>query len=573
MASEAFDVNMLIGGQAGQGMQTSGQLLAKSLLKLGFYISTLQSFHSRIRGGHNYYQIRLASTPINCMTRSVDVLLAFDENTLWEHQGELHADSLSIFNSEKIKVDHGKLKGRLLELSMSQVYPEAVTDEIFTNVVYVGVLAGLLNCPEAEVESVIGETFNKGAGVLEKNVAGYRAGRKFVQDAKVSNPRLTNVHPEKQERSLVLHGNEAIALGALAAGCRFYTAYPMTPASTILETMAHYMSQAQVVVEQAEDEIAALNMVLGASFAGVRAMTGTSGGGFSLMVEAVSLAGMLEIPAVIALAMRPGPATGLPTRTEQGDLEFAIHAGHGEFARVLLSPGTHAECFYQTTHAFNLADRYHVPVLVLTDQYLSDWYTRVPEFKMEQVTRDYGPMVEGKADYARYALTDNGVSPRMVPGRGEGLVVVDSDEHTQGGHLTEDLAVREKMVKKRLQKIEGLKREYFMPEVMGTGQDTLVMCWGSNRGVVADVVAHFQQLGKAVTWMHFKQVWPLPEERLRPLLSAYRHLVMVENNATGQFARVLQGETGVTIAQRILKYDGKPFLFEDLLTALEKLLV
>jgi 2-oxoglutarate ferredoxin oxidoreductase subunit alpha len=570
MAQGTFDVNVLIGGQAGQGMQTSGQLLAKSLLKLGFFVSTLQSYHSRIRGGHNYYQIRLASEPVHSMTRHVDILLAFDKNTLLEHQGELKADSICIYNTEKIEVDTSRLKGRFLTLAMSQVFPEAVANEIFTNVVYLGALAELLNCPDAEVEKIVAGSFKKGEEVVEKNIAAYRAGRKFARDAKFGGAALAEVRPTAPGRSLVLHPNEAIALGALAAGCKFYTAYPMTPSSTILETMAQYMSAAKVVVEQAEDEVAALNMVLGASFAGVRAMTGSSGGGFALMVEALSLAGMLEVPAVIALAMRPGPATGLPTRTEQGDLEFAIYAGHGEFARALLSPGTHEECFYFTAHAFNLADRYHIPAFVLTDQHLSDLYTNVPGLDLKKITRDPGPMAGEDAQQLTYQLTADGVSPRLIPGRGPGLVVVDSDEHTEDGHLTEDLEVRKKMVEKRLRKVELLKREYIMPEVQGALKDHLVMCWGSNRGVALDVVAYLQKQGKRVSFMHFKQVWPLPGERLRALLLEYKNLIMVENNATGQFARVLQAETGVEIPRRVLKYDGKPFLFEDLLEALEK---
>jgi 2-oxoglutarate ferredoxin oxidoreductase subunit alpha len=290
------------------------------------------------------------------------------------------------------------------------------------------------------------------------------------------------------------------------------------------------------------------------------------------MVEALSLAGMLELPAVIALAQRPGPATGLPTRTEQGDLEFALHAGHGEFARAVLSPGTHAECFYHTAHAFNLADRYHVPVLILTDQYLSDLYTNVPEFDLGKIIRDPGPLSPGDAASMTYQLTADGVSPRIIPGRGQALAVADSDEHTEDGHLTENLEVRKKMVEKRLKRVELLKREYLLPELAGTGKDYLVICWGSNRGVALDVVAHFQQKGKRVSMLHFKQVWPLPAERLRAQLLEYKNLIMVENNATGQFARVLQAETGVEIPNRVLKYDGKPFLFEDLQEALEKIL-
>jgi len=358
-------------------------------------------------------------------------------------------------------------------------------------------------------------------------------------------------------------------MGIIASDCKLYTAYPMTPSSSILEVLAEYENKTGIVIEQAEDEIAALNMVLGASYAGIRAMTGTSGGGFSLMVEALSLAGMTETPAVILVGQRPGPATGLPTRTEQGELEFVSHAGHGEFPRVVLAPGNLEECFFLTAQAFNLAEKYQVPVLILTDQYLADLYGNVGTLELERVRIERGKIITGTPEYRRYELTADGISPRAFPGKCPGVVIADSDEHTEDGHLTENLGVRTQMVQKRLKKNDGLLRECLPPEFYGSYKENIVLCWGSNYGVCLDAVNALQKKGRKVSLAYFKQVWPLNGEILTPILSQYRNLILVENNATGQFARLLRGETSIHIERKILKYSGLPYYLDELVELLE----
>lgn len=563
MDPKAFDYVITIGGAAGQGMQTLGVLLAKTFLKLGYYLSTLQSYQSRIRGGHNYFQLRISSNPVHSLRQGTDLLVALDQNTIGEHCRDLSRRAVVVFDQAKIKPDG--ICGQALGLDLNRVFPQAKENEIFANIVYLGVLSGLLGCPAEPVELLLDAAFGKkGEAVIAQNRAAFRAGLGFIQAEEAWKNRFLAHVPSRPAPSLVVHGNQAIALGAAAAGCRFFSAYPMTPSTSLFETVAGFASQNGIVVEQAEDEVAALNMVLGASYAGVRAMTGTSGGGFSLMVEALSLAGMLECPAVIVNAQRPGPATGLPTRTEQADLEFVIHAGHGEFPRVVLAPGTLEECFWLTVRAFNLADRYQIPVILLTDQYLADLYGNVKPFEVEKVTRDRGSVVLPEASYARYRLTPNGISPRAFPGKGPGVVIADSDEHTEDGHLTEDLKVRTRMNAKRLAKFNGLRRDLLKPSVFGTAKDNLVICWGSSLGPCLDAVQQLSAQGKKISLMHFSQLWPLEETKLKTWLAPYKNLVCVEGNAGGQFCRLLRAEAGIHVHAKILRSDGRPFLQDEL---------
>jgi 2-oxoglutarate ferredoxin oxidoreductase subunit alpha len=571
MAFKEFDYSILIGGEAGQGIQTIGYLLAKVFLKFGYSISTYQSYQSRIRGGHNYMQIRVASRPVHSVNTQIDILIALDANSVTEHCGQMPADGLIIYDAEKVKP--ASLCARSLGLEISKISSEAAALDVLVNTLFLGILMGLMNCPAEPVKEMLRRYFHgKSDAIIQKNLQVFDEGLAYIQKDKEWAGKFGAPLPEKPGVSMAILGNQAIALGAVAANCKFFTAYPMTPSSTILDTMAEMMQTADLVVEQAEDEIAALNMVLGASYAGVRAMTGSSGGGFSLMVEALSLAGIIECPAVIAVAQRPGPATGLPTRTQQGELEFLIYAGHGEFPRVVLAPGNISECFYFTSLAFNLADRYQIPVLIMTDQYLADLFENTIPFDPAKIAIDRGKIVKAEGNYLRYQITPDGVSPRAFPGTGPGLVVVDSDEHTEDGHLTEDLKVRVQMVEKRMAKNKGLIAEMLMPEIVGTDKENALLCWGSNVGVGRDAVELLNSQGKKISLIHFKQLWPLDEKRITDLLGQYNNLIVFENNATGQLAHLLRAETSIHIQNRILKYDGQPFFLNELVLEVRKLM-
>jgi 2-oxoglutarate ferredoxin oxidoreductase subunit alpha len=358
-------------------------------------------------------------------------------------------------------------------------------------------------------------------------------------------------------------------MGAIAGGCNFIAAYPMSPSTGVLVFLAKHASQFGLIAEQAEDEIAAINMALGAWYAGARAMVSTSGGGFALMTEGVSLAGMLESPIVIHLAQRPGPATGLPTRTEQGDLELALYAGHGEFPRIILAPGRIEDAFFLTQKAFNLADKYQVPVFVLTDQYFMDSYYNMPSLDLSHA-RIEKHVVKTTKEYRRYELTANGISPRGIPGFGEGLVSVDSDEHDTEGHITEDLDLRTKMVDKRLTKAEVMASDAIPPELVGPKDyKTVIVGWGSTHNVINEAM---QNLGRDdVAFLHFKQVYPLPKET-PDFLSKAERTVIIENNATCQFGKLIKLNTGIDIENRILKYNGLSFSVKEVTEKLKGVL-
>jgi 2-oxoglutarate ferredoxin oxidoreductase subunit alpha len=368
-----------------------------------------------------------------------------------------------------------------------------------------------------------------------------------------------------------LDGNQALALGAILGGCQFMAGYPMTPATSILNYFSEAASKLPIHFEQAEDEIAAINMVLGASYAGVRSMAATSGGGFALMQEGVSLAGMTETPVVIAVSQRPGPATGLPTRTEQGDLNFILNAGHGEFPRIILAPGAIGEMIVLTRKSFDLADRYQIPVFILTDQYFADSVQICDEeIPMDPGSREYR---EFDGTYKRYQLTEEGVSPLTYPGISEALVRLDSDEHDEEGKITEDQGMRIRMTNKRRNKIALMRKAAVLPSFYGDRDAAVfLLCWGSTKHIVMEAAERLTGEGTPVAVLHFGQVYPLTPEMVAPYHLEAKRLVGVENNAGGQFARLLKNELGLAVDHCVLKYDGDCFTVEELLQTLKGVL-
>jgi 2-oxoglutarate ferredoxin oxidoreductase subunit alpha len=438
------------------------------------------------------------------------------------------------------------------------------------NTVAVGAVMGMLGMELDVVLAIVKDTFQKKGGeVVKENIAAAMAGHDYAirQCEKCS----FSVSPLAKPKMLIA-GNDAIGLGALASGCRFYSAYPMTPSTGIMDYMAGKETDYGIIVEQAEDEIAAINMALGASFGGVRAMTGTSGGGFALMVEGLSLAAMTETPVVIALGQRPGPATGLPTRTEQGELQFALYTAHGEFPRIIFAPGTPEQAFYLTNKAFDLTEKYQIPVIILTDQYLADSQWTYEGFDAGRLNyTDYrlrGEAFNKLSDYKRHAFTDDGVSPLAVPGDAKHVVVTDSDEHDEEGHIIEDAATRVRMTEKRIfKKLPNIMKEIAPPLLYGSpGPEIVLVGWGSTFGVMkeaVDLLSNEQRIGL----LHFSELFPFPSTDAFDYLNVLRNArlaVCVENNATGQFARLMRAETGYEFAARINRYDGRPFTLESL---------
>jgi len=543
-------INLCICGEAGQGLVTIGQLLAKCLVRAGYHIVVTQSYQSRIRGGHNAFFIRVGASPITAPVGPIDLLVPLNEESIEIHRGEMAADGW-IFRD----ADYGMDGDRNLPVPYA-----SFGGGIYVNIAAFAVTGCLLGLDTSLMEGMVREAFGKkGDAASEKNLSVLARTVEWAKNLDIDFKGLPA--PASPSRRMMVNGNEAIALGAVAAGVRCGFFYPMTPATSIILTLIKHAREAGIVMEQAEDEIAAVNMAIGASFCGARSMVATSGGGYALMTEGVSLAAMTETPLVIAIAQRPGPATGLPTRTEQGDLEFVLHGGHGEFPRAVFAPGDVTACFALTVKAFDVAEASQGPVFILTDQFLADSYRAVEPFTWPEATgnpaerdREISP-----EDYQRYALTDDGVSPRAFPGQSGALVVADSDEHTEAGHITEDLRLRPRMVRKRLRKMARIREAVVPPVFSGDASpELLFVCWGSTMGAVEEAVETLRREGRRAAMLHFSQVWPLRPGDFMDTLESAEKVVAVEGNATSQFARLIRRETGFAITRHVNRYDGLP---------------
>ncbi len=542
-------IDILIGGEAGQGLATVGSLLARSLASRGYEILATQTYLSRIRGGHNTYQIRAGLSSPRSPGEDFDLILALDRETIPLHGHRLESGGLVIGDQEIVDASlAGTMAVPFREMGPSRTM----------NVSALGVLTHVAGLPLDVVESEVRWAFSKAGGkILDDNVAALRAGYGWAE--KQDKGRRGLPPPGRKKKRMLMTGNDAIALGALASGLKFCAYYPMTPATSIVLAVTRFSEAMGCVVEQAEDEISAVNMAVGASFAGAPSLVATSGGGFALMTEGVSLAGMTETPIVIAVAQRPGPATGLPTRTEQADLNLVLYAGHGEFPRAVLTPTSVEECFLATKRAFYLSEKYQTPVFVLTDQHLADSLATIPPLPAE--TGDAGPATadpaEVQAPYRRYALTQDGISPRLLPGFSHHLVRADSDEHNEEGVIEEDPANRILMHEKRLRKGAGMEQEVMEPHLHGgEGFQTLLVCWGSSRGAVEDCIDHLRSEGIMASSLSLPQVWPLPKSALAKWTQKAEKVIFVEGNATGQLARLVRAETGIESHGMITRYDG-----------------
>lgn len=485
-----MDYTIKIGGEAGQGIQTIGDTLARVFSRTGYHVFTHQDYESRIRGGHNFFQIRFSDKPISASMEKIDILVALDKEGISLHEKELSANGYIIYDSSSLKQKYEK--PYFFDIPFVELAIKDGGNRIRANTVATGAVLGMLGMKLNILLDIIKDTFKKkGEDVIKENTKAATAGYDFA--VKACTGCSFSLGKSSQPKMLIA-GNEAIGLGAVASGCKFYSGYPMTPSTGIMLYVASKAKEYGIVVEQSEDEIAAINMALGASFAGVRAMTASSGGGFALMVEGLSLAGMTETPIVIALAQRPGPATGFPTRTEQGDLLFTLHTAHGEFPRIIFAPGTAEQAFYLTNKAFDLAEKYQAPAFILTDQYLADSQWTFEGFDIKKLKyTDYrlrGDSFKKLASYKRHALTDTAVSPLAVPGDAKHVVVTDSDEHGEEGHIVEDAETRIKMVQKRLfKKLPLIRQEIEPPFLYGDAKPEIVIAgWGSTYGVMKEAV-------------------------------------------------------------------------------------
>lgn len=565
--------NIKIGGEAGQGLVSIGNILLRAITQEGWYLFAHQDYESRIRGGHNFFQIRLADQPVATWQKEIDAVVALDETTVTLAQGELRSGSFIIYDPDVLG-DAAKAlihQPNYIGLPFVRIAEELGQPKIMANAVAAGAVWALLS----EDVSILQETLrfmfsNRGDDIVRGNQKVAQAG--FDKVRAIIGEHAKPAKPDHPGPRLLLKGNDALPMGALAAGLKFMSAYPMTPATGVTEFIAHHGKEASVVMEQTEDEISAINMAIGASFTGVRSMTATSGGGFALMTEALGLAGSAEIPIVVINAQRPGPSTGLPTRTEQGDLSYAVAMSFGDFPRAVLAPGDVEEAFYLMGNAFNLAEEYQMPVVVLSDQHLADSYTTVAPFDLAKVEIRRGNVVSGEAagpGYLRYKFTDDGISPRLYPGFGEGAVVAAGDEHDEAGHLIEDGEARMKMMEKRMAKQKLVEANALEPIFCGAEEpDAMLIGFGSTKGAIAEAVQILNNGGCKVRGVHLPQVFPLPSS-LEAILQHPGRKFIVEGNYSGQLEALIASRFAWKPTGSIRRYDGRPINAEYILSKLQ----
>lgn len=555
------DISILIGGAAGQGIQTIGSLLTQVCHAAGLFIFSMDDFQSRIRGGHNFHLLRVSNQPVSAPNLNVDIIVAIDENTALLHQDKINPGGIVLLNGDQ-KITPENNETQIYPINFDQMAKDS-GGQITVNSVAAGSVLSLLGASFSQIKPALKKRFGTSSEqILKMNIEACKKG--FEAGEKITFLQTFDFTPQSHTHK-VMTGAKAAALGALMSDCRFFPFYPMSPATSIISNASAYQDQLPVVIEQAEDEIAAINMAIGASFAGIRSLTATSGGGFCLMTEALGLAAMTETPIVIIEAQRPGPSTGLATRTAQADLLFAIHASHDEFPRFVFAPGGVLETFETVKRAFYLSEKYQVPAIVLMDQFLADSSRTEPD--LFQVGDEHQPFLNDETNlyqdqpYLRYRLTKSGVSPRQTPCNSDALVRAAGNEHTQEGLTTEDPGIRTRMVDKRFKKQIGMKQETKMPSLFCQESAFSLVGWGSSKGSIMEACLHLREEGIDVGWIIFEDLWPLDEKQLKQILEN-KKMIMVEGNATSQLGSLINLLTGIEYHASILKYDGRPFFPE-----------
>ncbi len=559
------EATIVLTGAAGQGIKTIESLLAELFLRSGHHIFSTQEIMSRIKGGYNSTELIVSESGSSCFRKRIDFMISLKQGGLNRLEDRISSNTVIIHDPGE-ETPESITRGISCPVELEKEAKEA-GNKIFKNVIAAGIIGGIFQLEEDVTEELIREYFE--GKKPDDNIKAFKRGRDLGQEITEKEEISININKSSEtEKHSLLNGTQAVGMGAVNGGCNFISSYPMSPSTGVLTYLAKHSSSERILVEQAEDEISAINMGLGAWYAGARAMVSTSGGGFALMEEGLSLSGMTETPIVIHLAQRPGPATGLPTRTEQGDLNMALYAGHGEFPRIIFSPGTPQQGLRLSAKAFDMADKYQVPVFILTDHYFLNSYsdTTIQEMKRSDA-KEY--TIKTDETYKRYAFSDKGISPRGIPGYGEGLVKVDSDEHDEEGYITEDFTTRKKMVEKRMSKLDSYKKDSEPPELIGSGDfKTLILCWGSTYQIVKEALDTIER--NDISALFFPQVCPIPQQAESYLKKADR-IFSLENNYTGQFGSLIQQKFGIRLSGNITQYNGLPFYFEDVCKQFESL--
>jgi 2-oxoglutarate ferredoxin oxidoreductase subunit alpha len=572
-----------IGGKAGEGIMSTGLIFSQSCSRGGLHVFDINEYPSLIKGGHNTLQVRTGSRRIYSQSRNVEVLVALNKETISIHMDELSRGGGIIHDSDDGEINKGE-KGRDIRfypVPFKKLIEEIGAQTIMKNNVALGASIALIDYDFELLSGVIKDTFRrKGENIIADNINAARAGFDYIKNNFPDDfaYKLKKIAAGKPGRML-LTGNDALCMGAIRAGCKFYSAYPMTPASSILHFMAANERRFNIVVKHTEDEISAINMVIGAGFAGVRAMCATSGGGFCLMSEGYGLAGITEVPIVVVNAMRPGPSTGMPTWTEQGDFRFVLGASQGDFPRIVLVPGDAEECFYLAAEAFNIAEKYQNPVIILTDKHLAESHQSTEKFDTGRVTIDRGIYAASEelaasdenTFFKRYRFTESGISPRTIPGMKKGIYTATSDEHDEEGVITEDIENRVKMMQKRMRKQENLEQELPPPELVGPQDaDITIIAAGSTKGAIIEAMQMLEKDGISVNFLQIVYLSPFHSEKVAEVIDNAKKTVVVENNFTGQLADIIREKTGKSVDEKILKYDGRPFYPEEVYNSIKE---
>lgn len=572
-----------IGGESGQGINSVGEILAKALKNSGYYIFGYREYPSLIRGGVACYQIDFSNREINSSSESSQILLAISRRTIHEYLKQLSPDGILIHSLIDVRFDKEEeefIKNNRIKIIYVNAEQEVLLlggRKIMTNILFLGLLWAIIDLEIKELEEVILQKFANKPEFIEINKKCLQHGFNLQQN--VTDKIRVGFYPEKERKgSYVLTGNEALSLGAISAGMRAFYAYPMTPSSSILSYLADTYKSSGVVVRQVEDEITAAQMALGSMYMGTRAMTATSGGGFDLMTETISLSGMTEIPSVTVLAQRPGPATGLPTWTAAADLNLAVYSAHGEFPRCVISVSDAHSSYDLVQRAFNIAEVYQIPVILMTDKQIAESLYNIDTIG-EPIPIERGTLQANSSEPKssdRYKYSDNGISDRWLPGQFEATYNANSDEHSMDGSLTEDSEPTIAIMEKRMRKMTTLKNELPEPVLYGdTKADITIVGWGSSKSVILDVLkilSENSEGGKA-NYLHYEFLYPLKTSFLEELLKKNKRIALIENNYLGQLGNLIRMECGVKIEDKdkLLKYDGRPFFIEEVYNFIKRL--
>ncbi len=574
-----IDFAVGIGGAAGQGVATPGNILAKLFARRGLHVNAYNAYQSIIRGGHTFLTIRTSEKPVRCMGDDLAMLIPLNQDTMDRHLERMRAGSSVLYDGDRVKPGAAAEGVQLCPLPLAQL----ARNILYYNTAAVAAVLRLIGVELKPFEEMLVQQFQrKGDAVVEENVTAARAGYDYA--GAHFKPYAFSL-PDTGKRLAVATGNESLAMGGVAAGVKFYCAYPMSPSTGVLMWMARHARQLGIMVRQVEDELGVINMAIGAAHTGCRAMCATSGGGFALMTEALGAAAMMEIPVVCINVQRAGPATGVPTKTEQGDLWQVLGAGQGDYPRIIAAPTSIRDCFHLVPEIFNLADKFQCPGIVLADLLESEGSSTFEPGELDfNPPRDRGEMIglngevpEIDGGYKRYKMTGSGISPRAVPGTPGHAHVVATDEHDEDGVLISDEFTdphkRQAIMERRGRKMDGVLPLLEPPRFTGPGDaEVTLVGWGSTEGVIDEAVEQLAARGVVANHLQVRWLVPLQTEAIARALSGARNLVVVENNFSGQFARYLRAETGIAADASIRKYDGEPFLPHHVVNGVEKIL-